>query len=66
MTTTKSVFPESAVYQSVRSEITPANVHKTIARHMLVDDLGFVVDLKKSSGPYIYDSLGKRKLLDLS
>jgi L-lysine 6-transaminase len=64
MTMTKSVFPSTAVYRSVRGEITPATVHATIGKHMLVDDLGFVVDLKKSEGPYIYDSLGKRRLLD--
>ncbi len=64
MTTTKSVFPDSAIYRTVRGEITPAAVHATIAKHMLVDDLGFVVDLKHSHGPYIYDSLAKRELLD--
>lgn len=64
MTMTRSVFPTTAVHHTVRGEITPAAVHSTIGKHMLVDDLGFVVDLKKSSGPYIYDSLGKRKLLD--
>ncbi|HLF15099.1 MAG TPA: hypothetical protein VI932_09455, partial [Bacteroidota bacterium] len=64
MTITKSVFPQTAIYRTVRGEITPATVHAPIGKHMLVDDLGFVVDLKRSSGPYIYDSLTNRKLLD--
>jgi L-lysine 6-transaminase len=44
--------------------INPTNVHSTIGQHMLVDDLGFIVDLKRSEGAWIYDSLGNRKLLD--
>ncbi|MBI5217106.1 MAG: L-lysine 6-transaminase [Ignavibacteriae bacterium] len=44
--------------------INPNNVHSTIGQHMLVDDLGFIVDLKRSEGAWIYDSLGNRKLLD--
>ncbi|MBI3193077.1 MAG: L-lysine 6-transaminase, partial [Ignavibacteriae bacterium] len=44
--------------------INPNNVHSTIGQHMLVDDLGFIVDLKRSEGSWIYDSMGNRKLLD--
>ncbi len=44
--------------------INPNNVHSTIGQHMLVDDLGFIVDLKRSQGAWIYDSKENRKLLD--
>ncbi len=44
--------------------INPNNVHSTIGQHMLVDDLGFIVDLKRSEGAWIYDSMANRKLLD--
>ena len=44
--------------------ITPDTVHSTIGQHMLVDDLGFIVDLQRSQGSWIYDSKGNRKLLD--
>ncbi|TAK60529.1 MAG: L-lysine 6-transaminase [Bacteroidetes bacterium] len=46
------------------NQITPHNVHATIGQHMLVDDLGFIVDLKRSQGAWIYDSKEDRKLLD--
>jgi len=64
MTPTNSVFPETAIHRVAHTEITPATVHSTIKKHMLVDDLGFVVDLTKSEGPYIYDSKSNRRLLD--
>src|SRR5574337_489882 len=64
MTMTKSVFPGTAEVRTVRGEITPATVHRTIGKHMLVDDLGFVVDLRKSQGAYIHDSKSDRRILD--
>ncbi len=45
-------------------EITPANVHETIATHMLADGMELVFDLKRSQGIKIYDSRHERWLLD--
>jgi L-lysine 6-transaminase len=46
------------------SSVAPAQVPGVIGRHMLVDMLDFVVDLKRSEGAYIYDSKSNRRLLD--
>jgi len=64
MTPTNSVTTETAVDRPAQKEITPAAVHATSKKHMMVDDLGFVVDLDRSEGPYIYDSRSDRRLLD--
>lgn len=45
-------------------KVKPADVEKIMAKHMLVDMLDFVVDLKRSEGAFIYDSKSNRKLLD--
>ena len=52
------------VLPSQKQSIRPDNVHATIGQHMLVDDLGFIVDLKRSQGAWLYDSKENRKLLD--
>ncbi len=44
--------------------IRPSDVPGILAKHMLVDMLDFVVDLKRSEGVYIYDSKSNRRLLD--
>ncbi len=44
--------------------VTPSEVPAVIGKHMLVDMLDFVVDLKRSEGAYIYDSKSNRRLLD--
>jgi L-lysine 6-transaminase len=44
--------------------ISPSEVHKTLSRHMLADGFDLVVDLQKSIGSYLYDSLTNRPLLD--
>lgn len=45
--------------------IAPTDVHKHLEGHMLVDGFPLVMDLEKSQGAYVYDSLRGRKLLDL-
>ncbi len=46
--------------------LTPDQVFPTLRRHMLVDGFDqMVVDLQKSQGHYIYDSLNRRRYLDL-
>ena len=44
--------------------IHPQEVESVIGKHMLVDVLDFVIDLKKSEGVYIWDSKRNRRLLD--
>ena len=44
--------------------IEPKNVHKTLAKHILVDGFDLVLDLKKSKGCQIYDSITRKYLLD--
>lgn len=44
--------------------ITPANVHSVLAKHMLVDGFDIVLDLDKSQGGYLYDSLQNKRYLD--
>jgi L-lysine 6-transaminase len=46
------------------NSVAPLEVPGVIGKHMLVDMLDFVVDLKKSEGSYIYDSKSNRRLLD--
>ena len=44
--------------------IEPTNVHKTLAKHILVDGFDLVLDLKKSKGCQIYNSLNEKYMLD--
>ena len=47
-------------------KLTPEDVFPTLNKHMLVDGYSeIVVDLQKSEGNYIYDSLSGRKYLDM-
>ncbi len=44
--------------------IKPADVHKTLGKYMLVDGYPIVLDLEKSRGSWVYDSLNNKKYLD--
>jgi L-lysine 6-transaminase len=44
--------------------MNPADVHGTLKKHLLVDGLDLVFDLKRSQGAYIYDSRNGRRFLD--
>ena len=44
--------------------IKPSEVHAALNRHMLADGFNLVIDLQKSHGSYIYDSLSNKTLLD--
>jgi L-lysine 6-transaminase len=44
--------------------VAPGDVHKTLKRNMLVDGFPFVLDLKKSHGSWLHDSLTGREYLD--
>ncbi|MDI6765564.1 MAG: L-lysine 6-transaminase [Bacteroidota bacterium] len=48
----------------MKLNILSKDVESTIGKHMLVDVLDFIVDLRKSEGAYIWDSKSNRKLLD--
>ena len=48
----------------MKLNIQPNDVESTIGKHMLVDVLDFIIDLKKSEGVYIWDSKSNRRLLD--
>lgn len=51
--------------KTVKEKIQPKDVVKIISRHMLADGYtDIVVDLAKSEGAYMYDSLNNRKILD--
>ena len=47
-----------------RPRIAPADVHATLARHLLVDGYDIVLDLEKSQGRRLYDSRHDRWYLD--
>ena len=42
----------------------PQDVHTTIAKHMLADGMNIVLDLEKSHGSFIHDSLTQKDFLD--
>ena len=44
--------------------IKPTNVHETLAKHIFVDGFDFVLDLKKSKGCQIYNSINGKHMLD--
>ena len=44
--------------------ITPADVHSSLAQHMLVDGFDFVIDLDKSKGNRFHDSRNGRDVMD--
>ncbi len=43
---------------------SPSEVHEVLGRHILADGYGIVLDLDKSQGALLYDSLGNREILD--
>ncbi len=60
----KSILERLTVADSVRTPIAAQGVHQSIGRHMLVDVLDFVVDIRKSQGAYIHDAKTNRRYLD--
>ena len=46
-------------------KITPDKVHETIARNMLADGFGLVLDLKNSKGMHLVDERTGDSYLDL-
>ncbi len=50
---------------TTRSAIAPADVHATLARHMLADGYDMVLDLENSHGRRLHDSKSGRTYLDM-
>jgi L-lysine 6-transaminase len=48
----------------VKTGMNPAEVKKVLGGHILADGMNIVMDLERSHGSYVYDSLGQRELLD--
>jgi len=46
------------------STVTPADVHKTLARHLLLDGYDLVFDFEKSHGSWLHDAKSGREYLD--
>jgi L-lysine 6-transaminase len=46
------------------TSIAPADVHRTIARHILADGYDFVFDYEKSHGAWVHDARTGREYLD--
>lgn len=49
---------------SASVRVAPEQVHASLAKHMLADGFDFVLDLEKSEGVWLYDSKGRKKLMD--
>lgn len=48
----------------IKMNIAPDEVRSTLAKHLLTDGFNMVLDLQKSEGPYLYDSLSGKRYLD--
>jgi L-lysine 6-transaminase len=47
-----------------KKDIVPELVHEVLSKSMIVDGLDMVLDMRKSSGAYLYDAISKRRMLD--
>src|SRR5512143_2489874 len=56
--------PMNPISTATSVHVTPDQVHATLAKHMLADGFDFVLDLDKSEGVWLYDSKGKKKMMD--
>jgi L-lysine 6-transaminase len=46
--------------------VTPADVHRSLSRHLLTTGHSFVLDLEKSHGPFVVDAKSGQELLDFT
>jgi L-lysine 6-transaminase len=46
--------------------VAPADVHRTLGRHLLTTGHGFVLDLERSHGPFVVDAKSGDEYLDFS
>src|SRR6266404_2069451 len=61
---TEAVSSRNRTSRSEKS-ISAANVLGTLEQHILLDDFKVVIDLEQSRGPYIYNRVDNRRLIDL-
>ncbi|HEX2165048.1 MAG TPA: L-lysine 6-transaminase [Thermoanaerobaculia bacterium] len=54
-----------SVSHETSARLRPAEVHARLREHILVDGFHLVVDLEKSRGPWIWDAIRERPILDL-
>jgi L-lysine 6-transaminase len=45
--------------------VSPREVHEILRKHILTDGFEMVIDLERSHGSYLYDSLNEREVIDL-
>src|SRR6266705_3599090 len=63
---TEAASSRSRTTKSERQkQIAPSKVLETIEQHVLLDGFKVVIDLEKSRGPYIYNAVDDRRLIDL-
>src|SRR5215468_6428660 len=63
---TEAASPRSRATKSEKQKgITPKSILETIEQHVLLDGFKVVVDLDKSRGPYLYNAVDNRRLIDL-
>jgi len=63
---TESASPRSRTIKSENQEnVTPSNVLQAIEQHVLLDGFKIVIDLEKSRGSYIHNSVSGKRLIDL-
>jgi L-lysine 6-transaminase len=55
---------EAFMTTTTLSPVPPADVHRTLARHILADGYDFVFDFEKSHGSWVHDAKTGREYLD--
>lgn len=63
MTISRSTLHASPIAEG-DVHVSPADVHASLRKHMLIDGFDFVVDLERSQGARIYDSRSQSSFLD--
>jgi L-lysine 6-transaminase len=56
--------PRAGKPLATHGRISPAQVHSSLAKHMLIDGFDLVVDLERSQGSYLFDSRYNKRYLD--
>ncbi|MGH8099652.1 MAG: L-lysine 6-transaminase [Chthoniobacterales bacterium] len=62
---TEAGSPRSRTTKSDKTGVVPSEILETIEQHVLLDGFKIVVDLEKSRGPYLYNAVDNRRLIDL-
>jgi L-lysine 6-transaminase len=62
---TEAASLRSRTTKSEKTGLVPSQILETIEQHILLDGFKIVVDLEKSRGPYLYNAVDNRRLIDL-